>query len=197
MAPMKRLILSGLTACLLLAGAALPAMAQSSGVSRFTENPDADRARVVRKPAGLPGARGTQTGNVAPAERAPTDMRPTEALFDAINRGDTAAARDAVGRGAELDGRNILGLTPLELAIDLGRNDITFLLLSMRGASSAAAPPARATTVAAPPRPAPPRVAAPASAPIPAAPRQRNAGAVGTPVPQAGFLGFGGGTAIR
>ena len=60
-------------------------------------------------------------------------MEPTEALFDAINRGDIAAARDAISRGAELNGHNILGMTPMELSVDLGRNDISFLLLSMRG----------------------------------------------------------------
>ena len=61
-------------------------------------------------------------------------MQPTDALFDAINRGDIATARDAISRGADLQGQNILGMTPLELSIDLGRNDISFLLLSMRAA---------------------------------------------------------------
>ena len=59
-------------------------------------------------------------------------MEPNEALFDAINRGDIGAARDAISRGADLQGHNILGMTPLELSVDLGRNDISFLLLSMR-----------------------------------------------------------------
>jgi hypothetical protein len=31
---------------------------------------------------------------------------------------------------------NVLGMTPLEASVDLGRNDITFLLLSLRGASA-------------------------------------------------------------
>jgi ankyrin repeat protein len=60
-------------------------------------------------------------------------MPPTDALFDAINRGDIAAARDALNRGADLNGVNVLGMTPMELSVDLGRNDISFLLLSMRG----------------------------------------------------------------
>ena len=60
-------------------------------------------------------------------------MQPTDALFDAINRGDIAAARDALNRGADLNGVSILGMTPMELSVDLGRNDISFLLLSMRG----------------------------------------------------------------
>ena len=185
----------------LVAASAMPSAAQSivsnPGSNPFTQNPEADKAKVTRRPTGLPGARSSQA--VAPAERAVGDMRPTEALFDAVNRGDIAAARDAIGRGAEIEGRNILGLTPLELAVDLARNDITFLLLSMRGASSGAGPepsraaPARAAVAARPaPAPAPVRVAAPA------APRQRSAGAdPGTPAPQAGFLGFGGGTAFR
>ena len=151
-----------------------------------------DSAAPVRKPSALPGARGPQ-GQAAPAERPAADLKPTEALFDAVNRGDLAAARDAIGRGAELEGRNILGLTPLDLAIDLGRNELTFLLLSMRGTASNPPPPPAAgqarTPVAAQPRPVPVR-----QVPIVAAPvRQRQvAGATGTPVPEAGFLGFGG-----
>lgn len=80
----------------------------------------------------LPGA--VSSGDTAaPPDRPAMEMRPTEALFDAINRGDITAARDAIGRGAELNGRNILGFTPLETAVDLGRKDIVFLLLSQRG----------------------------------------------------------------
>src|ERR1700757_1385559 len=68
--------------------------------------------------------------------RPPSDMEPTDALFDAINRGDIGAARDAISRGADLRGHNVLGMTPMELSVDLGRNDISFLLLSMRGEDS-------------------------------------------------------------
>jgi ankyrin repeat protein len=60
-------------------------------------------------------------------------MSPNDALFDAINRGDGAAARDAMNRGAQLDAKNVLGQTPIDAAIEANRNDITFLLLSMRG----------------------------------------------------------------
>jgi hypothetical protein len=180
----------------LVAATASPALAQGGGISNFTQNPEADRQRDVRKPSGLPGARGAQRGTVAPAERLAADMAPNEALFDAVNRGDVAAARDAISRGAQVEGRNILGLTPLELSIDLGRNELTFLLLSMRGASSAPPPPSVATRSPAPrpavpraaERPAPERVAAPAAPPRQ---RQSTAAAAGTPVPQAGFLGFG------
>jgi hypothetical protein len=184
----------GLFALALLACAASPATAQFSGGNNpFTQNPDADKGKTVRKPTGLPGARGTQPGVVAPAEKPAADMPPTEALFDAVNRGDTAAARDAIARGAQLDGRNILGLTPLELAIDLGRNDLTFLLLSMRGPTSEPAPAAAPSRTAVAPRAAPRPAERPTARAAAPAPRQREAAAdPGTPVPQAGFLGFGG-----
>lgn len=178
--------------------------------------PDGQKAvRGQRKseppPAGVPGAR-AEPGLVAPAERVVTDMPPTEALFDAINRGDTVAAREAIGRGADIQGRNVLGLTALEQSVDLGRNDISFLLLSLRGgagygtSASAPAPAGRnspANTRAG--RQTEIREAAVARrqqlaeerasrrAPTaPVAPRNARlfAGDGGAPVPQAGFLGF-------
>lgn len=196
MATMQRYPRLGFAVLAVLAATAIPAAAQVGGVgsSPFAQNPEADKTRVVRKPSGLPGARSGTV--IAPAEKLAAEMRPTEALFDSVNRGDIAAARDAIGRGAELEGRNILGLTPLELAVDLGRNDITFLLLSMRGASSGqAVEPARAAPrPAAVARPVAPVASRAAVVPV----RQRSAGAdPGTPAPQAGFLGFGGGTATR
>ena len=84
-------------------------------------------------PPALPGA-ASHANSVAPATKNPTDMSPNDALFDAINRGDIAGARDALSRGAELEAHNVLGMTPMELSVDLGRNDISFLLLSYRGA---------------------------------------------------------------
>lgn len=85
-------------------------------------------------PPALPGAV-PRSDRVAPTQGAPI-ADPTEALFDAINRGDIASARDAIDRGADLNGQNVLGLSPLDVSVDLGRNDITFLLLSLRGADS-------------------------------------------------------------
>jgi hypothetical protein len=82
-------------------------------------------------PDAVPGAKARSPA--APTTHAPTDLQPTDALFDAIYRGDIAAARDALNRGADMDGVNVLGMTPMELSVDLGRNDISFLLLSMRG----------------------------------------------------------------
>jgi len=163
--------------------------------------PVPDKAPAAAPPPALPGAR--SGGDVTPLDRPPSDMGPNEALFDAINRGDVGAARESLSRGADLHATNLLGMTPTELAIDLGRSDLIFLLLSMRDSSGGGAPsakearkpvpPAPATARSAPPRPAPrpaPVVAAtrPAPAPMP----QKYADVPAAPVPQAGFLGFGG-----
>jgi len=150
-------------------------------------------------PPALPGA-AQNAGRVTPSYRPPMDLEPTEALFDAINRGDIASARDAISRGAELNGRNILGMTPMELSVDLGRNDISFLLLSMRGADGGhgrGGQPAstRVTaTKAAPTGPAARSRTMPAKAPTQPTQAQQTArlfsGDGGAPIPDAGFLGF-------
>ncbi len=157
-------------------------------------------------PPALPGAR-TQGGGAAPATKLANDMSPNEALFDSINRGDIAAARDALSRGADLNSQNILGMTPMELSVDLGRNDIAFLLLSMRvetprsGSSTAQSGGAAAggKTVAAKAtgrKPAPVKVVATPSNRSDQAPRLfANDG--GTPVPSAGFLGFDAGRGMH
>jgi hypothetical protein len=88
-------------------------------------------------PDALPGAV-SHSDRVAPSQGAPI-ADPTQALFDAINRGDIASARDAIDRGADLDGESVLGMTPLDTSVDLGRNDITFLLLSLRNGDSRSA----------------------------------------------------------
>ena len=80
------------------AGLALPAHAQSnarSGLGPTLPAPQ-EKARPAPPPA-LPGSRG-EPAAVAPATKLPGDMAPTEALFDSINRGDTAAGRDAISR---------------------------------------------------------------------------------------------------
>lgn len=176
---------------------ALAPLAFAQGIGALPR-PD-EPAKEQAPPPALPGA--SSGGNAAArpqAARPPADVAPTDALFDAINRGDMAAARDAINRGADLSGRNILGMTPMELSIDLGRNDISFLLLSMRGdtprqasAATAAKPPGRATP--APTRQAsrPPPRSVPVAQPAQQAPRLfANDG--GAPIPNAGFLGFGG-----
>jgi hypothetical protein len=135
-------------------------------------------------------------------------MPPTEALFDAVNRGDTAAVRDALSRGADINAQNILGITATELAVDLGRNDIAFLLLSMRGAEAPRGPRGQTITqAAAPPAATAPKATPPArqaSSATRVAARQAETPAPtlfandgGTPVPSAGFLGFDAGRAGR
>ena len=157
----------------------------------------------VQPPPALPGAAPTG-GAAAPADRPALDMEPNEALFDSINRGDIAGARDAINRGADLAARNVLGMTPMELSVDLGRNNISFMLLSMRGGDSGAPrrPPAAATVA----KPAPTRQAkqvpvhaapvtqaratASAQQATPAETARLYGGDGGAPMPSAGFLGF-------
>ena len=165
-------------------------------------------ANKAAPPPALPGA-ASRGGSPAPAAQTPSDMSPNDALFDAINRGDLAAARDALSRGAQLDAHNTLDMTPMELAVDLGRNDIAFLLLSMRspgtgtaapaGPAAGAARPAAAGSppvAAGPAKPASRRmvVAAKESAPVtpPAPPEHARLFAHdgGAPIPGIGFLGF-------
>ncbi len=95
-------------------------------------------APAAPPPPGLPGAVSDNTPlhNPPPPSQAAS---PNDALFDAINRGDMAEAQDALNRGADLNARNVLGMTPLELAVDLNRNDIAFLLLSIEHEHSAEA----------------------------------------------------------
>lgn len=150
--------------------------------------------------APLPGLPGAKSGPVAPPTVPLAQMSPTVELFDAIDRGDIAAARDAIGRGADLNGHNVLGQTPIDLSVDLGRNNITFLLLSLRRADAGGgkATPAAAVASKAPPLSAQVRPMAPAARPIvppaPAPMPQLFANDGGTPKPSVGFLGFGGGT---
>lgn len=149
----------------------------------------------VAPPPALPGAQ--SNAGAAPATKTPTDMEPNDALFDAINRGDLAAARDAINRGADLGATNVLGMTPLELSVDLGRNDISFMLLSMRGGDGGGQAPAatKASASAKQARQAQAKTAKPAKmakVAEPAVPQMPRlfAGDGGTPNPNAGFLGF-------
>jgi hypothetical protein len=151
----------------------------------------------VAPPPALPGAASNQ-GQAAPPTRLPSDMEPTEALFDAINRGDIAAAREAINRGADLSGRNVLGMSPMELSVDLGRKDIMFLLLSMRAGDTprgrvATAQPAKQSgqpVRQAARQPGKATASAPVAQPIPPPSPRLFANDGGTPIPNAGFLGF-------
>lgn len=177
-----------------------PALAQSMsgapGKPNIIGKPQ-EKAKIAPPPA-VPGAT-ARPGTVTPADRTAADLPPTEALFDAINRGDILTARDAVGRGADIDVTNLLGLTPLELSVDLSRNDITFMLLSLRGGSSGpavqkagAAPVVKPGTRQAVAR-REVKSAGIAAVEAPSPIRQTPAlyaGNGGTAVPSAGFLGF-------
>jgi hypothetical protein len=173
---------------------ALSAMASpvAYGQGMFKQGPKQAAPQQAPPPA-LPGA--SSNSAAAPANRPANDMEPTDALFDAINRGDIGAARDAVSRGAELNGRNVLGMTPIELSVDLGRNDISFMLLSMRGGAEgrprqATAEAAGKPAVTRQARQAVPRPTARVSASPPSQTARLFGGDGGTPNPNAGFLGF-------
>jgi hypothetical protein len=192
----------------LIVGAAMSGLIVSAGWAQTGIMPAGQdpiaagrRAAAPTKPAlapadAMPGAKAREPA--APATRAAGDMQPTEALFDSINRGDIASARDALSRGADLNGVNVLGMTPMELSVDLGRNDISFLLLSMRGEDSGRgsrsvgrdnSPPAPAVKTAKAAKPSAGVKAAQVVAKPLATPKLfANDG--GTPLPNAGFLGF-------
>lgn len=85
-------------------------------------------ARHAAPPSVLPGADSDDSDE----SHARMDLNPTNALFDAVNRGSLMAAKEALNRGADMNAHNALDQTALDLAIDLGRRDIMFLLLSLR-----------------------------------------------------------------
>ncbi|WP_135465632.1 ankyrin repeat domain-containing protein [Crenalkalicoccus roseus] len=178
-----------------LAALVLPAAeAAAQGNLRSAAPRSGDSPAVRAPPPALPGLQGREAPEPIPPDP-DANLGPNEALFDAINRNDLGAARAAVARGADIRARNVLGLTPLESAVDQGRTEIVFFLLSVRGGAPArAAPPAtEAGPAPAPPprtaaRPAPAArpAAAPAEAPLP----RLWAGDGGSPIPEIGFLGF-------
>ena len=173
----------------------------SSPQNQPSQSPDDDKDKKPAPPAALPGA--SSAIGAAPATMSAKDMDPNTALFDAVNRGDIEAAKDALNRGADLGATNPLGQTPLDMSIDLERHAITFLLLSMRqGGASTGAPAIAYAADAAPKDKAHGKKARHghrasddatlADASDTATPRVRQISAGGgTPQPQAGFLGFG------
>ncbi len=188
-------ILPALLACTFL----LPAAAMAQGRLGGGPLQPTPRATPERdRPQGLPGLQ-SRPSSVIPPTTSPAGMNPNDALFDAISRGDVPAARDAVSRGADTNARNALGLTAADSAVDQGRPDMIFYLLSLRGSAGSAPPPPEAN---APPqtrgragrepreRPEPRTAATPPAAP--AAPRSARlfAGDGGAAQPEIGFLGF-------
>jgi hypothetical protein len=183
-----------LSAFALLAWAALPV---PEAVAQFRSGgTPAEPAATRPPPAALPGLQHRTAPEPIPPEPG-QNLAPNAALFDAINRGDLPAAQEAIGRGATLQARNVLGLTPIDAAVDQGRTEIMFYLLSVRGGMRPAPLPPEATA-AAPARPEPRRSAAPsrvAERPLPATVQQPAspqlwAGNGGAPNPTVGFLGF-------
>ncbi|WP_145142867.1 ankyrin repeat domain-containing protein [Roseomonas gilardii] len=206
---MRRLLLASLAALLL---PAVAAQAQFDPTRpRGPLQPNTPGAAPAVAPPPLPGA-GGGSGGAIPSDKPVASMSPNDELFDAITRGDMAAARDAVSRGADLEARNVLGLTPIDAAVDRGRNDIAFYLLSARASFRPSSPSAAPPREAAAPRSGPSRPAAsrettrghaPAGPREAASPRPTRtadqaptgrapAGNGGTPRPEAGFLGFDG-----
>jgi hypothetical protein len=183
-------LLAGTASVLLLPS--LPVAAQGMlGSGRTTSRSQEPAPR--EQPPALPGVAARRGQAPIPAETPPSAMNPNDALFDGIARGDITTVRDAVARGADVNARNALGLTAVDSAVDQGRPEVMFYVLSVRGMAGNAPPPPEPVPVRGAPRvrtpaPAPVREAPP----VPAAPRlpqlwQANGGA---PQPSIGFLGF-------
>ena len=115
--------LTRLTMLALLAWIALPMgeAAAQFGRGSTTSRVPRDTGTAVRPPPpALPGLQNRRAPEPIPAD--PTQvLSPNAALFDAINRGDLPAARDAVARGADLESRNVLGLTPTDAGFQVRR----------------------------------------------------------------------------
>ncbi|MDB5414753.1 MAG: hypothetical protein JWR10_3088 [Rubritepida sp.] len=173
------------------------------GGSNTTRRPTEPPRR--EPPPALPGVAANRGQAPIPAEVPPSSMNPNDAMFDGINRGDIATVRDAVARGADVNSRNALGLTAIDSAVDQGRPEIMFYLLSMRGSAGNAPPPPERGAA----NPRPERAPARVRTPPPSAAREESqvqTGTVsprlpqlwqangGTPQPSIGFLGFDAGT---
>ena len=62
-------------------------------------------------------------------------------LFEAINANDLNSVKLAVDDGADVEARNAFGATAIDLAVDLGRYEIAFYLMSFRSTEPDEAPP--------------------------------------------------------
>lgn len=102
---------------------------KASGVDRL-----ADRQAL----AGAVG-RAVKSGSLTPARL--VEASPDEALHEACRHGDAAAARDALGAGADaVAAPRHDGLTPLLAACDAGAAECVRLLLSARASTERAQP---------------------------------------------------------
>ncbi|MBP0491333.1 ankyrin repeat domain-containing protein [Roseomonas indoligenes] len=127
---------------LVLAGPMLasPAFAQMGGpgggmIGRNAPMPSGQGSAARPPPPALPGLANRRAVDPIPAETPSASLSPNDALFDSVNRGDLGAAKEAMARGADLNARNQLGLTPVDAAVDQGRTEIAFYLLSARGSA--------------------------------------------------------------
>jgi hypothetical protein len=195
-------ILPALITLSLLLPAAAMAQGRMGANNPAMRPPEAPRAQ--ERPAGLPGLT-ARPSQVIPPTTIPSSMNPNDALFDAISRGDVPTAREAVARGADTNARNALGLTAVDSAVDQGRPDMIFYLLSLRGTAGSTPapegntppPPARNRAAQREPRPSPtaPAATAPVRDPAPARTARLFANDGGAAQPQMGFLGFDAGRA--
>jgi hypothetical protein len=145
--------------------------------------------KPIAPPPAIPGAQSSEDTAVAPADKLAAEMSPNDALFDAITRGDLPAAKDALNRGAQLDSHNVLGQTPTDASIDLDRNDITFLLLSMR-TTTGTPPSTLAAATAAHGHQKPGRKAVISASARTAQAKPELSANRGAPNPSVGFIGF-------
>jgi hypothetical protein len=194
---MKIYAAAALTASVFMAHGALAQSLVPNGQNGPTIQPKAPTPDFA--PPAIPGA-GPQPGIATAPKVAKVDNgNPTTELFDAVNKGDYGAAQDAISRGADLNAQNALGETPLDLAIALNQNSLTFLILGARnetggGGPAAGSPAPQVARLSGPARstaqPEPVAMRSPMSAaavkPAPAAGNDP-----GTPNAGAGFLGFG------
>jgi len=130
------------------AQASLPSPASESSMGPVVKGND-NLNTAQPSAAGLPGA-----GRRMPVNKgaiSSTLLSPNDALFDAIDRGDVASARDAVARGADLSATNAVGQSPIDESVDLGRNEITFLLVTLLHANGSQISDAQGGPMAAPP----------------------------------------------
>ena len=154
--------------------------------------PKTDDNQVL--PPAVPGA-GDQNLAAVPSVAKPQTGDPTAQLFDAINSNNYNSAQDAISRGADLNGENALGETPIDLSVSLNRNSITFMLLAARndsGDDPDSSGPGPATPAGGNASSA---AAAAQTSAVPVklieTPSRAPANSPGTPNASAGFLGFG------
>jgi len=176
-------------------GVAAPAFAQTSPAGDMQQpklQPQGDQETPL--PPALPGA-GDANLPTSQSVAKQQSGDPTTDLFTAINAGDYNSAQDAISRGADLNGQNALGETPIDLSVALNRNTITFLLLAARNDSgddstdnSASAVPVAAKSARHPGLPAAKSQAVPVK--LIENPNAAPGNIAGTPNANAGFLGF-------